>query len=161
MDSFRSLLTAALIAFSVPSLAGSVDQVAAIVSNAEPPAGVVFEIVANKNGLRWAIPQVQGYVVQLRQRFPAIDIAVVSHGNELFALQRAKQGEFGEVHAQVKSLATMQNVPVHVCETYAGWKGVSAEAFPDYVDVTPTGPAQINNYVSLGYIRVVVEPDKP
>jgi intracellular sulfur oxidation DsrE/DsrF family protein len=49
-----------------------------------------------------------------------------------------------------------QHIPVHVCETYAGWRGVGAEAFPDYVNVAPAGPAQVNNYLSLGYVLVKI-----
>jgi hypothetical protein len=46
---------------------------------------------------------------------------------------------------------------VHVCETHAGWYGVTAEDFPDYVDVAPTGPGQINLYQELGYDLIVIK----
>jgi hypothetical protein len=46
---------------------------------------------------------------------------------------------------------------VHVCETHAGWYGVTAEDFPDYVNVAPTGPGQISLYLELGYELIVID----
>ena len=34
---------------------------------------------------------------------------------------------------------------------------VTAEDFPDYVDVAPTGPGQVNLYRELGYDVVVMD----
>jgi hypothetical protein len=31
---------------------------------------------------------------------------------------------------------------------------MTAEDFPDYVDVAPSGPAQINQYRELGYVVI-------
>ena len=60
------------------------------------------------------------------------------------------------LHQQVESLVA-DDVPVHVCETHAGWYGVSAEDFPDYVDVAPTGPGQIELYRELDYQLIVFD----
>lgn len=121
----------------------------------EAPSGVVFEIVSGqKNALTWAIPQVIKQARQLRQRFPGLDIAVVSHGAEQFALMTKKKSRYKNTHEAVADLISQDNIQLHVCETYAGWKGVSASEFPDYVDVAPAGPAQINNYRELGYLVI-------
>lgn len=133
--------------------------VSALLARDEAPAGVVFEVIAGADGLRWAIPQIERYSTQLRQRFTNLPIAVVTHGREQFALQASEEAEYAEVHAKVRSLVAEQDIPVHVCETHASWRGVSPEDFPDYVDVTPAGPAQINDYQALGYELVVVERD--
>lgn len=123
------------------------------------PSGVVFEIVSRqKDALTWAIPQVRKQATQLRQRFPGLEIAVVSHGAEQFALMTRKQSQYKGTHKAVADLVSQDNIQLHVCETYAGWKGVSASEFPDYVDVAPAGPAQINNYRELGYLVVLVKP---
>ena len=58
----------------------------------------------------------------------------------------------------VKILVDIDKVDVHVCETHAGWYGVMPEDFPDYVDVVPAGPVQINDYESMGY-ELIVLPD--
>ena len=43
---------------------------------------------------------------------------------------------------------------MHACGTYAGWQGIAAEDFPDYIDVVPSGPQQIREYEERGYVRV-------
>ena len=40
-----------------------------------------------------------------------------------------------KVHAMVRQLVDIEDVPVHVCGTHAEWYGVTPEEFPDYVDV--------------------------
>ncbi|OYX14820.1 MAG: hypothetical protein B7Z15_02690, partial [Rhizobiales bacterium 32-66-8] len=61
-----------------------------------------------------------------------------------------------QVHQLVETLGRDQGIPVHVCETYAGGRGLGVEHFPAYVDVAPSGPAQLRNYEMLDYVRVVV-----
>ena len=132
-------------------------QVDEILKLEEEPAGVVFEIVTGQNqGLEWALPLVNKYIKTLRARFPDLDIAVVTHGREQFALQKDKKGENKKVHSLTQQLVK-EGVPVHVCETYAERKGVTAEDFPDFITVAATGPATINDYVAVGYIKVVMK----
>ena len=150
---FFALLT--LIASS--SLAQANDAVEELLALAEPPHGVVFEIVeADDDALEDLLPQVRTAIEKIRARFPDTEFAVVSHGREEFALQSQYQDEHAEVHQQVQSLVA-EDVPVHVCETHAGWHGVSAEDFPDYVNVAPTGPGQIRLYEELGYELIVID----
>lgn len=123
----------------------------------QPPPGVVFEIVTgDPQALRWAVPQVADYARRLRARFPKLEIAVVTHGQEMFELQQDKRAAEPGVHAQVEQLVKEEHIPVHVCETYARWRGVGAEAFPDYVNVAPAGPAQVNHYMDIGYVRIKI-----
>ena len=121
------------------------------------PAGVVFEIVdRDPQALEFALPWVKQAAERLEERFPGVPMALVTHGNEMFALQDRDKEKNAALHRQVQSLKRDRNMPVHVCETYAGWKGVAPEAFPSYVDVAPSGPSQINNYIALDYQRLVV-----
>lgn len=121
------------------------------------PAGVVFEIVdRDPQALQYALPWVKQAAEKLEERFPGVPMALVTHGQEMFALQEKDKGKNAALHEQVQSLKRDKNIPVHVCETYASWKGVAPEAFPSYVDVAPSGPAQINNYIALDYQRLVV-----
>ena len=137
-----------------PSTAAQVD---AILARDEAPAGVVFEVsTTDSNALRWALPQVKRQAARLRAHFPKLPMAVVTHGREEFALERGHRADNETVHREVESLVDNQDIPVHVCETFAERHGVSAEQFPDYVNVAPSGPAQIRNYEELGYIRVRV-----
>ena len=155
----RTLVTLLLLLLSHMVAASSQDSVTALLNEEKAPDGVVFEIIEDEEGLRWAIPQIIRYSEQLRMRFPDLPIAVVSHGREEFALQSDRQEEFPEVHHAVKQLTQEQDIPVHVCGTHASWYGVLPEDFPDYVDVAPTGPAQIRAYEELGYELIVISED--
>ena len=141
----------------VPAAAFSDEEIDELLALPEPPQGIVFEIV---EGEKWALadllPKVRDAIERIREQHPGTEFAVVSHGREEFALQTKYQDEYSMIHQQVQSLVA-DDVPVHVCETYAGWLGVTAEDFPDYVDVAPTGPGQVNLYRELGFHLIVVE----
>ena len=121
------------------------------------PDGIVFEIVeAGEEALEELLPKVRSIIEKIRSKQPDIEFAVVSHGREEFALQTRYQDQYSEIHNSDLSLVK-SDVPVFVCETHAGWYGVTAEDFPDYVNVAPTGPGQISLYEDLGYHLIVIE----
>lgn len=156
-SSRRRHLFALLTLIASSGLAQANDAVEELLARAEPPHGVVFEIVeADETALEDLLPQVRAAIENIRARFPDTEFAVVSHGREEFALQTQYQGEHAEIHQQVQSLVA-DDVPVHVCETHAGWYGVSAEDFPDYVNVAPTGPGQVRLYQELGYDLIIID----
>lgn len=133
------------------------EQVEEILKLKNPPSGIVFEIVTGEsNSLEWALPETKSYIKELRARFPKLEIAIVTHGNEQFALKSNNNKKYKKVHSLTQQLVQKDNIPLHVCGTYAGWKGVSEEEFPDYVDVAAAGPATINDYISLGYILIKI-----
>ena len=122
------------------------------------PAGVVFEIVTgDSRSLDWAVPQIQQDMDRLRKKFPGLEIAVVSHGQEQFSLTKNADTENNSIQQATRSLIQNKDVSLHVCGTYAEWHGVDPEDFPDYVDVAPAGPAQINLYKEIGYEHVLVK----
>lgn len=150
------LLLLAGVLFAGPLQASDQGALDRILAQKTPPFGVVFEILeGDDDALRWAIPEVKRQAEALRARFPEIPIALVSHGREEFALKTSMQEDFPAVHEGVRSLVGSE-VAVHVCGTHASWFGDTPEDFPDYVDVSPAGPAQIRDYRALGYelIRV-------
>lgn len=143
-----------------PSVYSSVEsEINTILAHSkEPPVGVVFEVVeSDESALAWAIPEIKKYAKKLKQTFKGINVAVVSHGSEEFALMTKNSKKYASIHKEVKQLVTNEDIPVHVCGTHASWYGEDEESFPSYVDVSPVGPAQINDYVNLGYILVVME----
>ena len=149
------LLTICLLSFGTPSIANEALQ--RVLNLSKAPEGVVFEIVeGDELALEQTLPRVRRAIEQIRERFSQTEFAIVSHGREEFALQSQYQQSLPEIHQQVKLLVA-DEVPVHVCETHAGWYGVTAEDFPDYVNVAPTGPGQINLYIEMGYELILMD----
>ena len=132
-------------------------QMERLLARAIEPEGVVFEIISRKaDFLDWAIPEVERLSLKLRKKYPNIPVAVVSHSREQFALTTANSTRHGQLHKKVQSLVADQHIPVHVCGVNAQRKGVSATAFPDYVDVADSGPAQIGSYKQMGYEVILI-----
>lgn len=145
--------------FSGPSFANDGKNLEDILKLKNTPAGVVIEIVTDdEDNLEWALPRAKEYIQQLRGKFPKLAIAIVTHGEEQFSLTKDSQEDNEEIHQLVKSLGK-DDVPVHVCETFAGWQGLGAEDFPDYVNVSAAGPAQVNDYLSLGYKLILIDEE--
>jgi len=151
-----------LLCFAGRAAASSDDTVNTLLAQSKAPPGVVFEIVSgDRDALRWAIPTVTRYTNQLRQRFPDISIAVVTHGDEQFALLAERETTNRDVHREVRNLSSQKDIAVHVCGTYAAMKDHAPEEFPDYVDVAAAGPATINDYRAIGFVHVLVTRKKP
>jgi len=145
-----------MIPFST-AMASNQRDIEEILALDEAPFGVVFEIVeGSNNALEWAIPLINSFIVQLRGRFPEIDIAVVSHGSEQFGLLKSEAQNMPGVHKAVQSLVS-NSVPLHVCGTYASWRDKYSDDFPDYVDVTPAGPTKIRDYQFMGYTLIKID----
>ena len=146
----------ALLALAGPAAAAPATLEDLLARPASPP-GVVFEIVDRDPGaLEVALPWVKQAAQRLKARHPGLPMALVTHGQEMFALQTGQRAGNPVIHRIAQSLSRDDGIPVHVCETYAGWRGLAAEDFPAYVDVAPAGPTQIRNYEALDYVRLVV-----
>ncbi|MDH5232496.1 MAG: hypothetical protein OEY38_20745 [Gammaproteobacteria bacterium] len=142
---------------SFPTLADWQAQIEQLIQNKKQPEGVVFEIVSRQQSLlQDLLPPLQKQIKRLKKQYPSLDIAVVTHGREQFALMSNKANQYQQSHQAVKSLLA-DDVNVHVCGTFAEMKNIAAEAFPDYVDVAAEGPALIKDYISLGYIKIRVK----
>lgn len=156
---FFSLLAAllALSSFATYATGGDEQEVAYLLTYDPAPDGVVFELIGNEDEyLLNALKKVKTYKEQLQEKFPGLDIAVVSHGSEQFNLTRNNQSKAQEAHSHVQQLVA-SDVPVHICETHASWRDVMPEDFPDYITVSTTGPGQISQYQELGYILIVID----
>ena len=120
------------------------------------PEGVVFEVVAGDEAyLKTALDKFEIYQQKLKEKFPEMGLSIVSHGSEQFALTTANQEKHADAHSLVKRILTT-DTPVHVCGGHAKWRGLSDEDFPDYVDVSASGPAQIRDYQDMGYLLVIL-----
>lgn len=138
-------------------MAGAKEDVAFILQAKNPPKGVVFEIATgSENALEWALPQIDAYSKTLREKYPSMDIALVSHGQEEFALLSENKSKFTGVHNAIQSL-TQEKIPVHVCSQHAAMQNKTASDFPSYVDVAETGPKKIRDYQRQGYALVRID----
>jgi len=152
---FISLLLLLLLA-PFNSYAKDAKSLEQILELRKKPIGIVIEIVTwGGDNLEWALPRAKDYIKKLRKKFSNLPVAIVTHGAEQFSLTNDNKEDKKEIHSLVKSLGN-DDVPIHVCETFAGWRGLTAEDFPDYVNVAAAGPAQVNDYISLGYELIVI-----
>jgi len=123
----------------------------------EAPDGVVIELLSwDDHTWQWAAPMITQLRAQLRSKYPDIDVAVVSHGGEQFQLTKQRQQEQPQAIAQLETL-TEQGVSLHVCGTHSSWQDIAEDAYIDIVDVSPSGPAQINDYIKLGYQHILLQ----
>jgi intracellular sulfur oxidation DsrE/DsrF family protein len=133
------------------------ESISAIVAG-ERPEGILFLVMEQDDeALKWVLPRILRYTAQLRAVWRELPIAVLSHGDEMFGLISELEGLYPDIHGNVLQLLHEYGVAFHVCGTYAAMSDVSASEFPDYVDVVPFGPAQIENYRELGFDIVSVE----
>lgn len=134
---------------------GESDPIAGLLMQESAPPGVVFEIATRQDdALRWAVPRLRDYTARLRARFPALPIAVVSHGREQFALLQEAATDFQPLQSQIRALSEQEQVSVHVCGVNAERRGKAMEDFVGFVDVAAEGPAQIHDYEALGYVLI-------
>jgi intracellular sulfur oxidation DsrE/DsrF family protein len=131
-----------------------------VLASDNEPEGIVFELLSfDENTWTWAAPLIKDYRDRLLQRFPDLDIAVVSHGGEQFQLTKE------EAPSQPKAIETLQTlsdegVSLHVCGTHSSWNDISEDSYIDIVDVSPSGPAQINDYIKLGFTKIILRKNE-
>ena len=158
LDYLKLFLLLALCLLSVSVFPNDKADINKILAMKEAPDGVVFELIGSEDSkyLPNALSKVENYKTQLKKKFPGIDIAVVSHGAEQFELTTDNAKKEKKSHNLVKRISA-DDVPVHICETHANWRGVNAEDFPEYITVSAQGPIQVKQYQELGYILVIVD----
>ncbi|MDH5368912.1 MAG: DsrE family protein [Gammaproteobacteria bacterium] len=129
------------------------DGLKQILSSEQAPAGVVFDVAtADKEGLNWVVPMVKSYSRQLRNKFPGVKLALVSHGAEQFQLTQSNIQRYINVHRKVKGLIDKEEIQFHICAYNASQSGVKRSAFVTYVDLVDRGPEQISKYQQQGYV---------
>ena len=62
-----------------------------LIQSNSAPIGVVFELIeSDKRTWQWAAPLIKSLRTQLKEKYPDIEIAVVSHGREQFQLTQKR-----------------------------------------------------------------------
>jgi intracellular sulfur oxidation DsrE/DsrF family protein len=121
------------------------------------PDGVVFELIAwDDNTWDWAAPMIESFTHRLRHKYPEVDIALVSHGAELFDLALEQDMGSDPAIRQLRSISD-ENVDIHVCGNYASYKGLGDGDFLPFVDVSPSASAQLADYRKLGFAHILLE----
>ncbi len=123
-----------------------------------PPPGIIFTVREyDEDALYWVLPRVEKYLLELRQRYPKLQIAMLSHGDEIVSLTSDNRKNHKTTHNLLQKLVTQHGLLFHVCGTMAEMSGLDPEDFPDYVDVVPYGPSQIEDYQHLGFVLIDLE----
>lgn len=130
-------------------------KVANWIETNQAPPGVVLELLSREaNFVEKRTTYIQHQITSLKQAFADLDVVIISHGRELDAFSNSfsrqpYQQAFEQMH--------QQGVTVHVCEVVAGRVNKTIDDFPSFIDVAPSGTAQLNDYKKLGY-RVIRVP---
>ena len=133
-------------------------EVERLLNAKEEPAGVVFETITwDENAWDWAAPMLKQFRQQLLAKYPGLDIALVSHGGEQFELTKDKAKKNAVTFKALKSLSDA-GVDLHVCGTHSSWQNIDDSEYADFIDVSPSGPAQINDYIKLGFTHILLQP---
>jgi len=143
--------------FGLFSKASQIEDILTL--NEEPP-GVVFELIESTGyAWTWAAPKIRSYVSQLREKFPNIDLAIVSHGREQFSLTKKSTSSITEEVSILHNINKKDSVDISVCGSHSQWFNVSRENYLPFINVAESGPALINDYKNLGFIVVLLEED--
>ena len=158
MKILTALLMLSLSLFTPASAAAgySHPQVEQLLAAEHEPDGVVFEVLAwDRNTWSWAAPMIADLRGQLRQKYPDLPVAIVSHGGEQFQLTQERAAQQPGAIAQLTGLVG-EGVDLHVCGAHSLWNQVPLDDYIDIVDVAPSGPARVNDYVALGYTLILL-----
>ena len=116
------------------------------------PDGVAFLVMEhNEAAYEWVLPRIDRYLTVLREQWPDLPVAVVSHGDEMFSLLAEKAPAYAGFQQEVRRLVREQGVAFQVCGAYAALNDVDESQFADFVEVVPSAPTQITDYRMMGY----------
>ena len=128
------------------------------IRTAQKPEGVLFLVMEqDEEAFQWVLPRVIHYTRQLREKWSDLTIVMLSHGEEMFALRTEYQPLYEKLHRDVLTLVSEYDVLFQVCGSYASFSNVVPSEFPDYIDVVPFAPAEIENYRLMEFKIVNLE----
>lgn len=140
---------------TLPFNAQAFNDLTDLLKEKTPPAGVVIEITSGDPlYLKKIMPELESNIKSLQARFKDLPIAIVSHARESLLLASKESKKHPELHKNIKQLSDTTNTTVHVCGTYASWFNISENEFPEYINVSPAGPVQVDDYIDLGYVHI-------
>ena len=133
------------------------EKLSSLIAGQHRPDGVVFEILSwTDNSWDWAAPMLRQYVDQLRAAYPDLDIALVSQGVELFDLALGSSQQGSPALSELMAL-NAEGMAIHISGDYAKWKRMGSSDFPGFVDVVDSSAAQLEDYIKLGFVPIMLE----
>lgn len=134
-----------------------IDEVDMLLSQVEMPAGVVFHTMEQgERALQTLLPRIIFYTRKIRSKYPALDIAVVSHGDEIFALKK-DDTYYSSLQQALKEFISKYQINYHLCGAFLRMNNLEESDFAEYFDIVPFGPSQIRDYRDVGYQAIGVE----
>lgn len=119
------------------------------------PGGVVFVVMDHDTeAYEWVLPRLDRYIQIIRNKWPELPMAVLSHGDEIFSLLAANESKYSEFHRRIRALVREEGIDFQVCGAFAALSGVEESEFADFVEVVPSAPVQMSDYRLMGY-RIV------
>lgn len=124
----------------------------------EQPEGVVFLVMEDdEEALRWVMPRVMTYTLQLRGHWPRLPIILLSHGEEMFSLLDSAKSLYPDIHLEARKLVAEYQVHFQLCGSFAAMSDFTATDFADFLDVVPSAPAEIETYRLMDFDIVNLE----
>jgi intracellular sulfur oxidation DsrE/DsrF family protein len=140
---------------SADAPASPADEVAGLIGADTAPAGVVFEVVSgDETELDRVLPEIRELARRLRERFPELPLAVLTHGSEQFSLLGENTARYGKLHELASAFTENDRIPVQVCGNHASWRGKGDADFPDYVEVVSSAASKLTEYREAGYVII-------
>lgn len=155
-SALRRMLAALVLGLPMVVAASPSSEVDTLLARSAPPPGVLFEVVSgDETVLGRILPVVRQHATRLRERFPGLDVALITHGSEQFSLLTENRSRYAAVHELVAAFESEDEIPVHVCGNHASWRDKGKQDFPDYVDVASSASDRIRRYREAGFVVIV------
>lgn len=87
-----------------------------------------------------------------------MSIAVVSHGDEIYSLMLSNKSAI-EIQDSVQKFIITYDISFHLCGAFIQMNNLDESDFSNYFDIVPFGPAQVRDYIDIGYRAIGVETD--
>lgn len=151
-----SVMLFAINSFSIAQEEITHQKVDSIVNGNVEPEGVVFEVIEwQDNTWQWASPMIQSLIIKLNIKYPDLEFAIVSHGDEQFELIKSRKKD-QPIAMNILHNLNKDGVSLHVCGVNSSWNNTDYDEYIDIVDVAVSGPAKINDYIMLGFEHIII-----
>lgn len=141
-----------------PEETPELEDILYIIGKEEAPSGVVLHTREyDEAAFFWVAPRLEYYVLLIREKYPALPLVILSHGDEIISLTTTNAAKYPGVHSIIRRLVEKQGVDFQICGAYAAMNDLDESAYPGYVHVIPSAPSALSDYRDLGYEMISIE----